>query len=78
MVETTIQVSPKPSVEGVRRWLDLMEACEQLHLAGLKKKAGPNGDVAAQYRDWNTRRLELRDRERREARMNRSRIGHAD
>ncbi|MFO0810597.1 MAG: hypothetical protein U0746_18370 [Gemmataceae bacterium] len=70
--------APVPSVRGVARWLDLMETCEQLFLAGLRHKAGPEGDVAAVYRAWNARHLELRERERRESRANRARIGRAN
>ena len=52
-----------PSVEGVLVWMDLMETCEQLLLAGLQRKIGPSGDLAVAYRDWNARQHQRRDRE---------------
>jgi hypothetical protein len=55
----------EPSVRGVRVWMDLMAACEQLLLARLQHQAGPGGDLAAAYRAWNRRQMERRDRERR-------------
>lgn len=53
----------RPSVEGVLRWMDLMETCEQLVLAGLRRKVGPDGDLAEAYRAWNARQMARRDRE---------------
>jgi hypothetical protein len=59
------QPSPKrgASAEGVRAWMDLMEACEQLLLAGLRHRVGPGGDLAAAWRARSARRMEQRDRE---------------
>jgi hypothetical protein len=34
-------------------WIDLVDACEQMVLAGLRRKVGPDGDVWAAYRQWN-------------------------
>jgi len=69
-----------PSVEGVLRWMDLMEACEQLLLAGLRRKVGPNGDLSAAYRAWNARQMARRDRELPEMLSPARRLGtgHAD
>jgi hypothetical protein len=36
-------------------WLDLIDACEQMVLAGLRLKIGSEGDLKAAYRDWNRR-----------------------
>jgi hypothetical protein len=38
-----------------RRWADLLEATEQLLLAGLRREVGPDGDVRAAYRQWYAR-----------------------
>jgi hypothetical protein len=31
-------------------WVDLMNSCEQLLLAGLRREIGPDGDLRAAYR----------------------------
>jgi hypothetical protein len=76
----TTRQRPCPSVDGVLRWMDLMETCEQLLLAGLRRTVGPDGDVAAAYRSWNARQMARRDRELPEmlSPARRLRKGHAD
>lgn len=43
-------------------WLDLMEACDQLVLAGLRREIGPHGDLGAAYRRWYAQQMEEHDR----------------
>jgi hypothetical protein len=42
----------------VAAWLDLMTACEEMLLAGLRRQVGPDGDVMAAYREWYTGQME--------------------
>ena len=42
----------------VAAWLDLLDATEQLLLAGLRREIGPNGDLEAAYRQWQRARNE--------------------
>lgn len=46
----------------VQMWLDLMNACEQLLLAGLRREIGPDGDLKAAYRRWYAEQMEEHDR----------------
>lgn len=48
--------------QGIALWVDLMNACEQFLLAGLRRKVGPNGDLASAYREWYARQMEEHDR----------------
>ncbi len=50
------------SAQKIEVWLDLMEACHQLLLAGLRHKVGPQGDVWAAYRQWSDRQAEEHER----------------
>jgi hypothetical protein len=43
-------------------WLDLMNACEQFLLAGLRREIGPDGDLRAAYRKWYAEQMEEHDR----------------
>jgi hypothetical protein len=43
-------------------WIDLMQACDQLLLAGLRREIGPDGDLQAAYRRWNAEQMEEHDR----------------
>ena len=54
---------PAPSVNGARVWFDLMETCEQLLLAGFRRKVGPEGDLSSAYRAWSDRHSKRRDGE---------------
>ncbi len=38
--------------QRIALWADLLDACEQFLLAGLRRQIGPNGDLAAAYRQW--------------------------
>jgi len=64
---TTIDLTPSVP-EGatpqqcIRMWLDLMDACEQLLLAGLRREIGPDGDLLAAYRRWYAEQMEEHDR----------------
>ncbi len=43
-------------------WVDLMNACEQFLLAGLRREIGPEGDLKAAYRQWYAEQMEEHDR----------------
>jgi len=43
-------------------WVDLMNACEQFLLAGLRREIGPDGDLRAAYRRWYAAQMEEHDR----------------
>jgi len=42
----------------IRMWMDLLNACEQFLLAGLRREVGPDGDLMAAYRRWNEQQQE--------------------
>jgi hypothetical protein len=48
--------------ERIAMWLDLMDACDQLVLAGLRREIGPDGDLRAAYRRWYAEQMEEHDR----------------
>ncbi len=48
--------------QRIALWLDLVEACDQLVLAGLRREIGPSGDLRAAYRRWYAERMEEHDR----------------
>ena len=48
--------------ERIALWADLMDACEQFLLAGLRREVGPAGDVKAAYRRWYAEQMEEHDR----------------
>ncbi len=48
--------------QGIRIWIDLMRACEQFLLAGLRREIGPEGDLRAAYRQWCAAQDEEHDR----------------
>jgi hypothetical protein len=43
-------------------WLDLLDACDQFLLAGLRREIGPDGDLKAAYRRWYAEQMEEHDR----------------
>jgi hypothetical protein len=47
----------------IAAWVDLMDACEQFLLAGLRREIGPDGDLKAAYRKWYAEQMEEHDRE---------------
>jgi hypothetical protein len=53
-------VLPKDATpqQCIAAWLDLMGACHQLLLAGLRREIGPEGDLAAAYRRWYAEQME--------------------
>jgi hypothetical protein len=48
--------------ECVAMWVDLVDACEQFLLAGLRREIGPEGDLQAAYRRWYAGQMEEHDR----------------
>lgn len=50
------------AVQRIALWVDLMDAADELLLAGLRHKVGPNGDVMAAYRQWYNEQMEEHDR----------------
>ena len=46
----------------IAMWVDLMNACEQFLLAGLRREIGPDGDLKAAYRKWYAQQMEEHDR----------------
>jgi len=43
-------------------WVDLVNACEQFLLAGLRREIGAEGDIKAAYRRWYARQMDQHDR----------------
>lgn len=69
----TNQLLPEPGFEpavpekwtpelGIALWMDLVDACDELLLAGLRREVGPDGDVQAAYRRWYAFQMEEHDR----------------
>jgi len=56
--------TPGPSVRGALAWMDPMDACEQLLLAGLRQEVGCDGDLKGAFRAWYLRQMKKRDAER--------------
>jgi hypothetical protein len=63
MVSKTLLKRSQPSAQSVLLWMDLMEACEQFVLAGLRRKIGPTGDLDRAYREWYAAQKANRDQE---------------
>lgn len=68
MSEPVLPVDLAPRVpEGVtpsqciEMWLDLMNACDEFLLAGLRREIGPDGDLKAAYRQWYWQQMEEHD-----------------
>jgi hypothetical protein len=47
--------------QRVALWVDVMNACEQLLLAALRREIGPDGDLRAAYRKWYAKRMAEHD-----------------
>ena len=47
--------------QRVAAWADLMDASEELLLAGLTRQIGPDGDLREAYRRWYVREMEDHD-----------------
>jgi hypothetical protein len=52
-------LTPEQRIEA---WLDLLDACDEFLLAGLRLKFGPGGDVQAAYRQWYSEHMAEHDR----------------
>ena len=62
----TVDLSPRvaagaTSSQCVEMWIDLMNACDELLLAALRREVGPDGDVLAAYRRWYWQQMEEHD-----------------
>lgn len=57
----TIPKSATPQ-QCIAMWADLVNACDQFLLAGLRREIGPEGDFKAAYRQWLEERREDHDR----------------
>ena len=55
---STIHLAP---AERIRVWLDLMEFTDELFIAGLRHRIGPDGDLQVAVREWYRRDREERD-----------------
>jgi hypothetical protein len=51
-----------PVSKRIELWADLVDSCQALLIAGLRKRIGPEGDLQAAYREWNQKYLENRER----------------
>ncbi len=43
-------------------WVDLMNACDAMVLAGLRRRIGPDGDLKAAFRRWHAAQMEEHDK----------------
>jgi hypothetical protein len=50
------------SEQRIVLWMEAMNACEELLLAGLRREVGPNGDLIAAYRRWQAEHIKEHDR----------------
>lgn len=48
--------------QGIALGLEVMSACHELLLAGLRREIGPHGDLRAAYRQWYVEQMEEHDR----------------
>lgn len=48
--------------EGIARWLDVMDACEQFLLTGLSQNTVQDGDLVTAYRKWYARQMAEHDK----------------
>ncbi len=60
-------LTPRPpagatAAQCVEMWVDLMNVCEELLLARLRREVDPDGDVMAAYRQWYRQDREEHDR----------------
>jgi hypothetical protein len=62
-VDLTPPISDRTTPEQrLALWADLVDVCEQLLLAGLRREVGSEGDVWSAYRRWWAERSEEHDR----------------
>lgn len=48
--------------QGVALWMDVMDACDQFLLAGLRREIGPDGDLQEAHRRWYAEHMKDHDR----------------
>ena len=48
--------------QRIGMWVDLMNACDEFLLTGLRREVGPDGDLQAAYRNWYAAQMEEHDR----------------
>jgi len=48
--------------QRIQMWAELMNTCEQLLLAGLRRQLGSERDVFAAYHDWYEEQMAAHDR----------------
>lgn len=65
--------------QRVDLWVDLVDTCEELLKAGLRREVGPTGDWRAAYRAWYAGRMAEHEQTIRRMleRMNAARVSHA-
>ena len=61
-----LDLTPRPpaaatAADCVEMWIELMNVCDELLLARLRREVGPEGDVMAAYREWYRRDREEHD-----------------
>ena len=61
--------------QRVAAWADLMDASEELLLAGQARQIGPDGDLREAYRRWYVRQMEDHDQAMRDLANNLYRRG---
>ena len=61
--------------QRVAAWADLMDASEELLLAGLPRQIGPDGDLREAYRRWYVQQMEEHDQTMRDLANNLYRRG---
>lgn len=60
---TTTAGTPRMNPEeGIARWLDVMDACEQFLLTGLSQNTVQDGDLVTAYRKWYARQMAEHDK----------------
>jgi hypothetical protein len=47
--------------QRIALWVDLLDACDEFLLAGVRREVGPEGDVKEAYRRWYARQTEEHD-----------------
>jgi hypothetical protein len=47
--------------QRIAAWADLLDACDQFLLAGLRREVGPTGSVETAYRNWYAEHMKEHD-----------------
>lgn len=59
-----LHLFPEATIEGrIQIWCALMDACEELLLAGLRREMGPDADIRKAFRAWYAAAMEEHDQE---------------